>query len=83
MISSVIVTVKGERGEYDLELPADKPISALVPELEDAINTLGESYSGKINLRVGNTVLQDNKTLDQHFVWDGSIITIEATGVQW
>jgi len=78
----VIVTVKldNETTEQDLELPAYMPardLAQMIMRVLSQGSTLTEtSGSYKINAHPPGRVLEDNETLAEAGVWDGSYITI-------
>ncbi|MBQ7838665.1 MAG: EsaB/YukD family protein [Clostridia bacterium] len=81
MSESVIVTVRigGFGQEADMELPSDVEVGVLSIELLRALKAAGVDSlmrANNIYLYCGNRRLQDNKTLTQNRIYDGSIITI-------
>lgn len=81
MSNSIIATVRiGEtRQEADMELPADIEVGVLSIELLRTLKSAGVAElanAKRIYLYCGKRRLQDEKTLTQNRVYDGSIITI-------
>lgn len=81
MSNSIIATVRiGEtRQEADMELPADIEVGVLSIELLRTLKSAGVAElanAKRIYLYCGKRRLQDEKTLTQNRIYDGSIITI-------
>jgi uncharacterized ubiquitin-like protein YukD len=83
-VYAVTVTVKfaGNSKQYDLEMPADIPISDLIPKLLMAVKNLeSRFFLGVDNIRIfsdsAKRYLDGNETLASAGVWDGSYITVE------
>lgn len=81
MSNSIIATVRiGEtRQEADMELPADIEVGVLSIELLRTLKSAGVAElvnTKRIYLYYGKRRLQDEKTLTQNRIYDGSIITI-------
>lgn len=81
MSNGIIATVRiGEtRQEADMELPADIEVGVLSIELLRTLKSAGVAElanTKRIYLYCGKRRLQDEKTLTQNRVYDGSIITI-------
>ena len=83
MLNSVILTVQIAEidFEYDMELPANMPGRLLCDKLLSALKNIETDafhMTETINLLIEHTqkVLEDDKTLEESGVWDGSIITV-------
>ncbi len=81
MPNSIIATVKigNTQQEKDMELPSDVEVGVLSIELLRALKSAGVAElanTKRIYLYCGKRRLQDEKTLTQNHVYDGSIITI-------
>ena len=81
MPNSIIATVKigNTQQEKDMELPSDVEVGVLSIELLRALKSAGVAElanTKRIYLYCGKRRLQDEKTLTQNRVYDGSIITI-------
>jgi len=86
MIASVIITIKiaGATEQYDMELPADTPVSELSPKLLMALRNIGSDRFGcvegiKLKSEEYNRYLDDGETLESAGIWDGSTVTIERS----
>jgi len=86
MIASVMITVNiaGTMAQYDMELPADTPMSELSPKLLMALKNIGGDLfldvdSIRIKSENYNRFLNDDETLESAGVWDGSSITVERS----
>ena len=87
MLNSVILTVKIERTEleYDMEFPANIPGGQLCAKLLTALNNLEYEIFRtieKINIIIERTgmPLDEEQTLEEAEVWDGSKITVVKCG---
>lgn len=80
MAESIIVTVRiGNTFEEDLEMPSGIEVGILSIELLRALKAAGVDALMSVRsiyLYCGKRRLQDNKTLTQNRIYDGSIITI-------
>ena len=83
MFNSVILTIQMEQSdiEFDMELPTNIPGGELCEKLLVIVRNFEDQVFHnikKINLRIERSkkMLDDDQTLEDAEVWDGSIITI-------
>lgn len=84
MVSHVIITLKMEDNtELDVEVPCQIPIQELREDLLRGFQEKGIGGFDKVSsirLTKGNAILQDDKSLAQLGIWDGSILTVITEG---
>lgn len=73
----VIVTLQSESGTFwgDYRLPTGVPIGTLYPLLTQALEDRLENGT-VTGLSAGGYILADTRTLADHAIWDGSILTV-------
>lgn len=84
-MESAIVTVRNTGGSFekDMELPSNLPVRELSVRLLEVLRTLDYVSFGSFShlvLSSDGRILDDEKTLDELNVWDGSIITVRQGG---
>ena len=83
MIDSVIVTVKidNTNKEFDLELPAKMPINELSEKLIVTLDNIQDDLlygvkEIKLKYDIEKRFLEDDETLEDAGIWDGSYLTL-------
>lgn len=81
MIDHVIVTVRADSGRFeeDMELPSKISIADLAPQLLENLKAMSPyQFSGRseIRLKCGQTILDDEDTLEKGHVWDGAVLEV-------
>lgn len=73
---NVIVTIKLENENFDMELPTFLPIKELNQKLEEAFRVMRPSNQvyGHISLSHAGRFLEPQKDLAYYGIWDGSIL---------
>ncbi len=82
MIDSVIVTIRtrDSRINVDMELPANMPVIKLRKLLRQALHERYQQYwfaRDSISLTCNGLALDEEDTLEECGIWDGSLILIE------
>lgn len=81
MVKSVVVTIRAEGMEKDVELPCQIPLfeieAKLLAGLKESDGKAFQTVS-QIRLAQGKALLQQEMSLADLNIWDGSILTIRT-----
>jgi uncharacterized ubiquitin-like protein YukD len=81
MVDKVIITIRFYEKSIDMEVPANIPVHRLIILILDMLNDVsqveyGNPSAGRMFSVDLNRYLEDNETLNEAGIWDGSIINI-------
>lgn len=80
MIDHVLVTVQAESIKRDMELPIKITVEELSEKLLEILRELApDKFQEKEHIRLifEDIVLSGSKTLEEHYVWDGSVLKVQ------
>jgi hypothetical protein len=81
MQQTLLLTLQGPRRKLDLELPADVPVSDLLPLLQQVCGTSADSDRWALSRLASGRPLQATQTLLENKVLDGEVLVLHQENV--